>query len=1206
MARKNNGRILSGGLIVACTVLLCTLNVSAQIQGQRITFTISGSVGVPNVVMKGLPGDPVSDPGGYYTATVDWGWSGTVRPELEGYTFNPPTQSYSNVTSNQQQDYTASPITYTIAGSVGMEGVRMSGLQGEPVTGPDGTYSVSVPHGWQGVVRPVKEGFEFTPAQKAYESVKRDYPKEVYTAKPVRITISGSAQVEGVTMQGFPTNVVTGPDGTYSTTVEWNWSGTVIPKKDGYTFIPEQVPYSNLTFDQTGQDYSATAITFEISGTATMAGVEMKGFPNPVYTDQSGYYSATVNWGWSGTVTPLLNGYTFKPASQSYSKVDSNRENQNYEATMKTFTISGSTGIDGVTLYGLPDNPVSGPGGSYSVTVDWNWSGTVTPTKEGYEFTPENKPYTSVNADMLNQNYTFKKQTFPISGNAGVAGVALLGAPGVPVMSGSDGSYTINVEYGWSGTITPKKDGYEFSPPNMQYSDVRNAETNQSYMATILKETISGTIRTDTGPVEGILIVSDLGLTTTTDASGSYSLQVDYGWSGLVTPSHEGHTFRPPNQRYSHIIRDMPNQNYQAIPEMFTISDVVSMAGTPIPGVTITATGLPSSTTTNNKGEFSIKVPYGWTGEIKLEKGGYMFNPSSVPYTNVTQNYNKQVPVPKEQPPMPQITPGQPQQGQRPAGGLPQEIKPAGQGGLPQEIKPPTGGLPAEANQPTTSPEYQKLMEEINKLKQARGPVTTAGAPGYDPGLTPITDTFDGEDILNVLSSLGATARIPIIPEGSVYGSVYGSFNNTPLDTALQVILAGTPYVVKKTPLYYLVAPADFNSPLFPKISETRPVKLNYIKGINAVSMLNNVYQPYVKADPTDPNSHTVLITAAPEIMDNIIDALNQLDRTPNHVMLDAKIVVLERGDLLNLGVEWKWPTMRTGFFANNLYGRGLGSTAGLTDFGGDWPYGVQIGYAPDATFTDSLEMALNLLVANDEAKIMSKPQLVALDGRQARIRIIKEEYYVLSSPQVTSFGFSTNYLQDIQSGTTLTITPYIGSDNKEITLEIAVEVSDSVPTSQATTSAVAGVIRRTAENIVRVDDGGTAIVAGLKEDRNTTMHRRVPGLSNIPLVGELFKNKNDSNISREVAFLITARIVPTNGSMSTNMGVGYTEPSTSSLLQQMQQQSQMQSPQFQQPQYQQPQFQQPQFQNQYETPPQGMGNDFQSDLFQSLSRQPR
>jgi hypothetical protein len=1205
MARKNNGRILSGGLIVACTVLLCTLNVSAQIQGQKITFTISGSVGVPNVVMKGLPGEPVTDVGGYYSATVDWGWSGTARPELEGYTFDPPTQSYSNVTSNQQQNYTASPITYTIAGSVGMEGVRMSGLPGEPVTGPDGSYSVSVQHGWQGVVRPLKEGFEFTPAQKPYESVKRDYPKEIYTAKPVRITISGSVQgVEGVVLQGFPTNVVTGRDGTYTTTVEWNWSGTVTPKKDGYTFIPEQIPYANLTFDQPNQDYSASAITFEISGTTTMAGVEMKGFPNPVYTDQSGYYSATVNWGWNGTVTPLLNGYTFKPASQSYSKVDSKRDNQNYEATMKTYTISGSTGIDGVTLYGLPDNPLSGPGGSYSVTVDWNWSGTVTPTKEGYEFTPANKPYTSVSSDMLNQNYTFKKQTFPISGNAGIAGVSLLGAPGVPVMSGSDGSYTINAEYGWSGTITPKKDGYEFNPENMQYSDVRNAETNQNYTATILKETISGTIRTDAGPLEGVILLSDMGVTTTTDVSGSYSLEVNYGWSGLVTPTHEGHTFRPPNQRYSNVMRPMQNQNYQAIPEMFTISDVVSMAGVPIPGVTITAAGLPGSTTTNNKGEFSIKVPYGWTGDVKLQKDGYMFNPSSVPYSNVTQNYNKQVPVPKEQPPTPSTTTLPPT-----TAGPTTTLPPTTTGPtttLPPTLPPPTTGptttLPPripEANQPQMSPEYQKLMEEINKLKTARGPITAPGAAGYDPGQTLITDTFDGEDIINVLSSLGATARIPIIPEESVVGSVYGTFRDTPLDTALQVILAGTPYVVKKTPLYYLVSPADSNSPLFPKISETRPVKLNYIKGINAVSMLNDVYQPYVKADPTDPNSHMVLITAAPEIMQNIIDALNLLDRTPNHVMLDAKIVVLERGDLLNLGVEWRWPTMRAGFFANNLYG-GATTASGLSDFGGDWPYGVQIGYTPDATFTDSLQMALNLLVANDEAKIMSKPQLVALDGKQARIRIIKEEYYVLTSPQISSFGFSTNYLQDIQSGTTLTITPYIGSDNKEITLEIAVEVSDSIPAARTTDLPV--VTRRTAENIVRVEDGGTAIVAGLKEDRTMTMHRRVPGLSNLPLVGELFKNKNDESTTREVAFLITARIVPSN---SNNMGVGYSEPSSSSLLQQMQQ-SQMQQPQFQQPQFQQPQFQQPQFQNQYQAPPQAMGNDFQSELFQSLSRQPR
>jgi len=60
------------------------------------------------VVMSGLPGDPSTNSSGYYSATIDHGWSGTVTPHKSGYSFDPTNRMYSNVVSNQyNQDYVA-------------------------------------------------------------------------------------------------------------------------------------------------------------------------------------------------------------------------------------------------------------------------------------------------------------------------------------------------------------------------------------------------------------------------------------------------------------------------------------------------------------------------------------------------------------------------------------------------------------------------------------------------------------------------------------------------------------------------------------------------------------------------------------------------------------------------------------------------------------------------------------------------------------------------------------------------------------------------------------------------------------------------------------------------------------------------------------------------------------------------------------------
>ena len=75
------------------------------------TYTISGLVGIPGAVMRGLPGDPISDNQGAYSAKVPHGWAGKVAPTKDGYTFMPPARSYSKVTANlMNQDYAPTAV----------------------------------------------------------------------------------------------------------------------------------------------------------------------------------------------------------------------------------------------------------------------------------------------------------------------------------------------------------------------------------------------------------------------------------------------------------------------------------------------------------------------------------------------------------------------------------------------------------------------------------------------------------------------------------------------------------------------------------------------------------------------------------------------------------------------------------------------------------------------------------------------------------------------------------------------------------------------------------------------------------------------------------------------------------------------------------------------------------------------------------------
>ena len=237
-------------------------------------------------------------------------------------------------------------------------------------------------------------------------------------------TISGyvreadNSPISGVVMSGLPENPSTNSSGYYSGTVEYGWSETVTPSKAGYTFSPSNRAYSNVTSDQSNQNYTGTLQTFTISGyvrkadTSPISGVTINGLPGSPVTNSSGYYSATVDYGWSGTATPTKTGYTFSPSNRPYTNVTADQSNQNYTGTLQTFTISGyvrkgdTSPISGVVMSGLPGNPSTNSSGYYSGTVQYGWSGTVTPTKDNYTFSPSYRTYSNVESDQVNQNYT--------------------------------------------------------------------------------------------------------------------------------------------------------------------------------------------------------------------------------------------------------------------------------------------------------------------------------------------------------------------------------------------------------------------------------------------------------------------------------------------------------------------------------------------------------------------------------------------------------------------------------------------------------------------------------------------------------------------------------------------------------------------------------------------------------------------------------
>jgi uncharacterized repeat protein (TIGR02543 family) len=586
-----------------------------------ITYTISGNAGVGGATI-GFTGEVsvTADGSGNYSITVPYNWIGTVTPSKTGYNFTPDHRDYSNVLADDPgEDYTAAAITYTISGNAGVGGAAIGFTGGVSVTADgSGNYSITVPYDWSGTVTPSKTGYSFTPDHRDYSKVLADDPGEDYTASLVTylLTVNKSGTGTG-TVTSSPIGIDCGVTCTHSynlntvvtltaapaagstftgwsdagcpgtgtcqvtmdaakgvtatfTAIEYTLSinsahGTVVknPEKATYHY-GEDVEltatagagwtFMNWTGDATGTVNPVTvhidgnktvtanyeAITFTISGNAELEGVTIAfDGSTPVLTDINGDYSITVPYNWSGTVTPALAGYTFTPAYRDYDGVLENKIDQNFTTSSITFTISGNAGIAGATISFTGGTPVTADGsGNYSITVPYNWTGTVTPSLAGYAFTPDHRSYTNVKADDPGENYTAAAITYTISGSAGVGGATISFTGGTPVTADGSGNYTFTVPYNWSGTVTPSKTEYTFSPLDRNYSNVKADQLNQDFTATKNKYLL--TIN-KTGTGTGVVTSTPTGISCGADCTENF----EYGTIVTLnaTPTSSYHRF---------------------------------------------------------------------------------------------------------------------------------------------------------------------------------------------------------------------------------------------------------------------------------------------------------------------------------------------------------------------------------------------------------------------------------------------------------------------------------------------------------------------------------------------------------------------------------------------------------------------------------------------------------------------------------------
>jgi len=299
-----------------------------------------------------------------------------------------------------------------------------------------------------------------------------------------------------------------------------------------------------------------------------------------------------------------------------------------------------------------------------------------------------------------------------------------------------------------------------------------------------------------------------------------------------------------------------------------------------------------------------------------------------------------------------------------------------------------------------------------------------------------------------------------------------------------------------------------------------------------------------------DTRTNSVIVTAIPEDMVLIEETIKKLDAITPQALIEAEIVEIRTGALKRLGLEWgdsqgtfvrfSGPTKITHFpfirqsnpLSKSLLGSITSTTTTATSSAGTDTTSTAASQTPTlATLSLSeFSIVLKALETEGDAKFLAKPRIMVLNNESAEINITADTAIGVTKTSVTDTGEVIEEAERTETGVSLKVTPTI---NKEgyITMTLEPTVSRAVPSAQFVN--FADPTKRSITTTVMVKDGQTIAIGGLLKTDEVDDTRAMPGLSRLPLLGNLFKRKTKTNLETELIIFITAHAIQNVSDMS-------------------------------------------------------------------------
>ena len=283
-----------------------------------------------------------------------------------------------------------------------------------------------------------------------------------------------------------------------------------------------------------------------------------------------------------------------------------------------------------------------------------------------------------------------------------------------------------------------------------------------------------------------------------------------------------------------------------------------------------------------------------------------------------------------------------------------------------------------------------------------------------------------------------------------------------------------------------------------------------------------------------DKDTNALVMTADPRSMRALNAVIDKLDIRRPQVLVQAIIADVAVDKTLDLGINWAIDgssnSLGVGGFISPVAGTSIldlyndvksGGTSTTTTA----PTGATIGVGRLQAAGVNFALMLRALQGDSRTNIIATPSVVTRDNQEAKMEVAQEVPFLTgqySTTNGTGQAFQTIQQEDV--GTLMTVTPTISAGDV-VLLKLDVE-SSSISSSAAGVGGNPITNKNTISTSVLIKDGGTLVLGGLIEDSVSNSEQSIPFLGQIPLLGELFRTRNNEKTKTDFLIFLQPRIM--------------------------------------------------------------------------------